>query len=161
MKTVWEGYKDYHRLIDLLWVTTVVTLSFTVLKDHWPLERAASDTTVYASIATIAGALLGFAITSISVLIAFLGGDEFKWLREDPEYESLFKDFKEAIILFSVTTVVSLVALLLNDKDSETRNFVMLGAALWLALLSSITLMHAMRILWLAIKAHGVASRDD
>lgn len=151
-----------HSSVDFLGTVAIVVLAFTILRGYWPVEEAARDPVVFASIATIAGTLLGFAVTAISVLIAFLGGDEFEWLRSNPDYDTLFGDFKKATILFGITTILALVSLLLvNDKNTELRAIVLLAVTLWLTLMAGVTLAHALRILWLAIKAHSMAARDQ
>lgn len=158
---MWGFYKQSHRLIDAIWTTGLTVVVFTIFRSYWPVEAASQDTAVYGAIATIAGALLGFAITAISVQIAFLNGPEFSELRSNPDYIQLFADFKLAIILFGVTTIVALVALLINEKDAQLRGFVMLSLTLWLTFLSGVTMAHALRILWLAIRAHSNANRDQ
>jgi len=116
---------------------------------------------VYATIATISGALLGFAITSISVQLAFLGGNEFEAVRKNPEYLRLFSDFKWAIFLFGITTLVALVGLMFKNPEEEITGLVLLSTMLWFSILSAAKLAHALRILWLAAGAHGMASRDQ
>ena len=161
MNKVWLWYKNYsHSWLDFIWTAAVIVVCFTVLDRYWPVEIASQDRTVYASIATIAGTLLGFAITAISVLIAFWGGEDFEWLRKHPDYARLFGDFKRAVLLFGSTTMLSVVALLISETNEEVRGQVLLGLVLWLSLLSGVTLLHAVRILWLAIRVHSMASRD-
>lgn len=161
MSKMWNWYKTYsHKWFDVMWTAAVVVLCFTVLRPYWPVDTASQDTAIFASIATIAGTLLGFSITSISVLIVFLGGDEFDWLRNRPDYEQLFADFKRAVFLFGLTTVAAVIALLINDQGEAFRSMALLGFVLWLSLLSGITLVHAMRILSLAIKAHSMVSKN-
>lgn len=81
-----------------------------LLKDN----RAAT----YSSIASIAGSLLGFVITAVSIIAAFGGLPKFEILHRSPQYDAIFRVFFDSIYWLAATTVLSLVGLVVDSDKS-------------------------------------------
>jgi len=114
--------------------------------------------TLFATIAGLSGTLLGFAITSIAILIGLFQSPEFGPLRKNSAYGSLFSDYKFAIVLLAATTLFALGAAV--AAAARFCSPIILGVALGMVAWSSVTMFHAVEILWLAIRTHVRAEQD-
>jgi hypothetical protein len=73
---------------------------------------------LYTAVAAIYGALLGFLITSISIVITAVQSPRFDAIREGQSYGALWRSFFSAIRYLGTATVLS-IACLLVDTDSH------------------------------------------
>ena len=71
---------------------------------------------VYRTTATIAGSMLGFSITSTSVIVAVSSREGLRTVRESGQYQTLWKTLLQTVWGFAGLTVVSIVCLVF-DKD--------------------------------------------
>ncbi len=104
----------------------VVAILFTILFVLWAEFLSGKNTVnviltnnrseIYGTIAAIFGALLGFIITSISIVIGYISDERFKLLREGKYYYQLWGVFKSTIEALALATIISLVGLIL-DRD--------------------------------------------
>lgn len=81
---------------------------------------------VYGAFASTAGALLGFSITALAILIALPSSETVKALREFAGWRTLFELLLAAIVLLGILLVLSLVAL---TTDVATHTHEALAAA--------------------------------
>jgi hypothetical protein len=79
---------------------------------------------VYGALASIFGALLGFAITAVSVVLGFSSTERLSVIRESQHYSTLWKVFTAAIRTLGLATVATLVALVL-DRDASPMRIVL------------------------------------
>ena len=161
MKTVskvWDTYLRKHRNDFILLCSVSVVLIAAWELNYLGGESAKKSVTLYATIAGLSGTLLGFAITAITLLIGLFRADEFGPLRRNEDYGSLFYDYKLAIILLGITTLFALGATI--AAAARVYSTIIVGLAIGLVGLSSLTMAHAARILWLAIKTHASAEQD-
>ncbi|HET6497567.1 MAG TPA: hypothetical protein VFH17_00735, partial [Coriobacteriia bacterium] len=86
---------------------------WTVIQSVLTDNRAA----FYGAVASIAGALLGFLITTVALLQGIVAAEGFRRLRASDQYPTLWKVFHLAIRVLALTCAVSLVALLI-DRDA-------------------------------------------
>ncbi len=155
----WDKYLRNHRIVDFM----LLCLGSIALIMAWEFEclggeSATRSVTLFATIAGLSGTLLGFAITSIAILIGLFQSPEFGPLRKGDNYESVFKDYKLAIVLLAATTLFSLGATVATA--ARVYSPIIAGVVLGLAGWSSVTMAHAAEILWLAIKTHAMAEQD-
>lgn len=153
------AYRRNHRIVD----TIAVSLASIALIVAWELEliggtRASRSVTLFATIAGLAGTLLGFAITSLAILIGLFQSREFGPLRKNKQYGAIFTDYKFAIVLLALTTLVALGATV--AASSRVYSPIILGSVVGLVGWSSVTMAHAVEILWLAIKTHARAEQE-
>ncbi len=72
---------------------------------------------LYTIIATIAGTLLGFIITSISIIVAFTESDKLEILRESDHYTTLFNIYFNTIKILAITTIVAVIGIIDNSGN--------------------------------------------
>ncbi|MFZ7133118.1 MAG: hypothetical protein ACOWWR_12230 [Eubacteriales bacterium] len=90
------------------------------LIDPW-LNSIRKD--LYVTIASIAGALLGFAITAISIAIAFMNQERFEIIRKSKHHHTLYQVFFAAIKYLAITTVASIIGLII-DRDNNPQHWI-------------------------------------
>ena len=155
----WSAYQCNYRVVDFV-LLCIISIALIVA---WGLDYVGGDAakksvTLFAAIAGLAGTLLGFAITSLAILIGLFQSPEFGPLRKNDNYGSLFDDYKFAILLLATTTLFALGATV--AAAAHIYSPIILGATLGLVGWSSVTMAHAVEILWLAIKTHASAEQD-
>ena len=156
---MWGIYLCYHRRVDFFAVLGVfASLTIAWQFDCMGGESAKTSVALFAAIAGLSGTLLGFAITSLALLIGLFQSAEFGPLRKNQDYGSVFADYKLAIVVLAITTLFALGATV--AAAARLYNSLILAAALGLVVWSSITMAHAAEILWLAIKTHTNAEQD-
>ena len=126
--------------------------------DLWHVDSATQSVTLFATMAGLSGTLLGFAITSLAILIGLFQSPEFVPLRKNDNYGSIFSDYKLAIILLAATTLVALGATV--AAAARVYSPIILGVTIGLVAWSAVTMAHAVEVLWLAIKTHAKAEQD-
>ena len=104
-------------------------------------QRAA----VYGTTASIAGALLGFIIATVAIILGFSAGDSFTVLRESAYYKDLWRTLKSTIKMLALATLAAVVALLV-DRDAAPNAPAML-VCFGFAVLSIIRLARSIWIL--------------
>lgn len=155
----WDTYQRIHRAVDFAVVFTVsVALIVAWEFDFLNGDTAKRSVTLFATAAGLAGTLLGFAITSLAILLGLFQSPEFGPLRKNDHYGSVFTDYKLAIVLLAVTTLFALGATV--AASARVYSPIILGVALGMAGWSSVTMAHAVEVLWLAIKTHTRAEQD-
>lgn len=97
-----------------------------------------SRSAVYSTLASVTGALLGFVLTAVSIVLGFSSMRQMAVLRESPHYKTLYRIYFEATAFLSGTTVSALVALVL-DRDRDP-------VPLWLYLTLTFTLLSMVRV---------------
>ena len=88
-----------------------------ILEDTLTGNRGA----IYGALASIFGSLLGFAITAVSIMVAFSTNDRLTVVRESKPYPTLWKVFTATIRTLGFATVVALFGLIL-DRDNHPMN---------------------------------------
>ena len=160
MKTArraWHQYQQRHRVVDPL-VLVAIALGLTMGWDCAAWESATRSVALYAAIAGVAGTLLGFVITTMALLLGLLPQAEFRALRRHRDYGAVFAEPKFAVGVLGVTTLFALGATV--AAAAQVHNLLILGFTLGLVGWSSAAVMHATRILWLAVRIHVNAERD-
>lgn len=88
---------------------------------------------LYATIASVSGALLGFIITSVSIVIVFLQSEKLELLKKSKNYPTLYRVFTMAIKYLGFTVAMALMGIFV-DKDSHPQAWavylILLGAVL-------------------------------
>lgn len=81
---------------------------------------AGTRQTFFASLAATTGALLGFAITGLTILLALGGGDRMTWLLKQPAFRMQSRAlFTTAIAALGFATAVFLLLIVVaTDKDA-------------------------------------------
>jgi len=98
---------------------------------------------LYGTLASIFGALLGFAITAMSLALPFAASAKLAVVRDSKHYKKLWRTFMVAINALGLATVTSLLGLL-TDRGQEPASLV-LYANVFSATLSSVRIW---RVVW-------------
>lgn len=73
-------------------------------------------TSLYPVIATISGALLGFVITGVSILIAFSESDRLRLLKKTKQFRNIFNVYFRAIYYLAITTIISVLGIIIDSN---------------------------------------------
>lgn len=114
-----------------------------------------SRSEVYSVLASICGSLFGFVIAATSIILGLSGRGQLAVVRESPSYQDLWKVLFSAIKFLGITTIVTVVALVLDDKASP--NFWVTHATIILLL---IVLFRLWRCIWVLEKTIKLVSGE-
>lgn len=88
---------------------------------------------IYSTLASVFGALLGFMISAVSILLTITTIPLLQGLHRSAHYKDLWRAYHHGILALALGTVVSVVALIW-DKDASPRWFLVDACALASAL---------------------------
>lgn len=108
----------------------------------------------YATLAAVAGSLLGFILTAVSIIAAFGQTPRFDTIRNSPVYQDIFDVYIHTTHLLAVTTVWAMVALVL-DTD-ETRYW---AVSLVSFALVALSVVRVWRCIWALEKFVKIATK--
>jgi hypothetical protein len=72
---------------------------------------------IYGALASIAGSLLGFSITTVSIVMGFIQVPQLQMLRESRHHQTLYAVFFSTIKYLALAVALPLLALLI-DRDN-------------------------------------------
>ena len=143
-----RGTYNRHFLDAELLLSGVICLFFIYLINRtWSSETIrgwifANKREIYPLVATIAGTLLGFVITGVSIIIAFSGSEKLGLLRKSAHYMTVFTIYFSTMKFLALTTIVAVSGIVVDDKWA-IRIFYLL---LWSVIVSSFRIW---RCLWI------------
>lgn len=76
---------------------------------------------VYGALASIFGSLLGFVITTFSIILGFAGSERLEVLRGSAHYLTLWSVYKSAVRVLAVTTLAALAGLVFDRETAHNR----------------------------------------
>ena len=150
MKTLPRWWRE-HFLVAEIGLAILVALGFMLWVENFhgsvvvEVMLRQNRGAIYGTMATIFGSLLGFVITTVSVILSFSASDRLAIVRESKHYTMLWKVFVSAIKVLGLTTLAALVGLLL-DRDT-TPNRLVFHAFVFLALLAALRLARCVWVL--------------
>jgi hypothetical protein len=154
MLTIWR--RHFTRLE--FWLALAVSAGLVSVDrfvgDH-PISGLLDDNrgSVYAVMVTLWGALLGFAITAVSIVFAFLGEARLKLIRESGHYADLWAIFVRGVRALAFATVAALAALLFDRDRPHDSAVVMFYILVFASLLAAL---RVWRIVWVLEKLVGI-----
>ncbi len=101
-------------------------------------------TNIYITTATIAGSLLGFSVTTTSIMLGFSSSDRLSVVRGSAHYPVLWKTFFQAIQYLGCLTVTSLLCLIW-DRDSAPVSWLVFPFFMFFGL----SVVRLARVLWI------------
>ena len=156
-------------LITEFWTAVVITLAFSLWiewsgSDH-VIEKVLKDNrgAVYGTIASILGALLGFVITTLALILTLSSHERLTLLTESPHYQTLWDVFTSTIRWLAIATAVVLLALMV-DRESRPVPWIQYAAfgSLTLAMFRlGITLWFLEHVVRLITKPSKARSADE
>ncbi len=81
-------------------------------------------TAVYETLATIAGSLLGFVITVLSIIIGYSTNVKFDFLKQTDHYKTLWAVLMKTIWALSLATGYMIIGLVF-DHDNSTHDIIL------------------------------------
>lgn len=119
VKTIyWNNLKLFNLIIAIVFVFAIHQILKSSLS---PIELNKLIVTiinsVYPIIATISGTLLGFIITSVSIIVTFTESEKIKLLKETGYYDKLFKIYFDTIKSLAITTLISIIGIVSNSEN--------------------------------------------
>ncbi len=118
---------------------------------------SASRTSLYITLAAVAGALLGFFITAISILLSLLAtpSPRLKLLFGDGRADFMVPTFFAAIRAAGLLTILSVILLLVDNRPQISSWWCAI-----LLLVSVVICARTLRLIWLLRKLTKVASAE-
>lgn len=98
----------------------------------------------YSAVASIAGSLLGFVITAVSIIAAFAGMPRFSMLRNAAQFTAIFHVFFDAIYWLAAATTIALVALVFDTDKSPVASLSLMSLVIF-----GITTARVWRCVWI------------
>jgi hypothetical protein len=159
-----SGVTDFYNR-NFLWLELVIAALTAILfcvcvefcwtRDEFAEFLKGSRQTVYASIVSLAGSLLGFVIATIPIILGFGQMNRLKIVRESGHYQQIFHIFFQAIQWLSAAIFGAIFAIMF-DKDTHPRAFVTYGMVfLFLAVV-----VRVFRCVWVLKKITLIATKD-
>jgi hypothetical protein len=99
---------------------------------------------LYGTMASIFGSLLGFVITTTSIVLGFSTSDNLAIVRQSAHYPMLWKAFSKTTMALAITTLVALLCLLVDRDDAPVFWLVVL-----LVLFTVLSLLRISRTIWI------------
>ncbi len=93
---------------------------------------AGNRATLYGTLATLAGTLLGFIIATLTIFVAVVPDVRLERVRRSAQYPTLWRTLTSTIRWLGVGTLVGLACLLLDRDSGPTRWLELLGLFVWL-----------------------------
>ena len=147
MKAIWDGH---FLLIDFL-LALGLTLSFFAWINHYnglayicPL-LAENRPAIYGTLTSTFGSILGFIITSFSIIIGYLSSPRFNFFKKTKHSETLSSLWLQTISILGLATIASLAGLII-DRDDQPF-YPILYIVLFLILLSTFRVYSCLKVL--------------
>lgn len=85
---------------------------------------AESRGVIYSTLAALFGSMLGFVITSVSIILGYANNEKLEIVRESRYYPTIWTVFKSTIKILAVATLLALLGLI-ADKDAQPLDFIL------------------------------------
>ena len=76
--------------------------------------------TLYGTLASVCGSLLGFVVTAVSIIFSLLPRRVFRVLIDSGHHQTLFNIFFNSVLFLALATIWALVGVLFDTKISPT-----------------------------------------
>lgn len=112
---------------NFLWLEFGVAVLLTALFVAWYYTRAGADQIaalltnrgdVYGALAGVSGALLGFVITAVSIVLGYTDNDRLQIVLRSPNGPVLWNVFRSTMKVLAAATIAALLALIFDRQGS-------------------------------------------
>ncbi|MBI5946330.1 MAG: hypothetical protein HY864_18370 [Chloroflexi bacterium] len=124
VKEFWEAH-----FLPLEFLVSILTMAGFIIWGEFYAGRGVMDSllegnrsAVYGALSAIFGALLGFVITAVSIVLGYVASDKLTLVRESPHYEDLWRVYKAAMRSLAVATIAGLLGLIF-DREARPMPF--------------------------------------
>ena len=156
--------KSFQRNLDL-----IVSLLIVFIFASWTLTHRGkkdllnlldgSHATIYTTLATVDGALLGFMITASSIILGHLANEKFADFKKDVHYKTFWNTVTSSIKLLGLNTCLSVLALIF-DRNTNPEIF-LTDLVFGVTLLTIWRLFKAMRLMKLLLDIELIPSNQS
>jgi hypothetical protein len=154
IKDFWEAhFLTLEFLLAGIFALLIILWSEIIDRGYFLNSILTSRTDLYGTLSTIQGSLLGFSITAVSIIIGYASNPKLEIVKKSKHYPDLWNVFKSAMIILTISTVLSLVGLIF---DRENRTF---NVLLYLNLFTTILSFFRMgRCIWVLVNIIKIVS---
>jgi len=124
IKEFWEAH-----FLPLEFFVSILTMAGFIIwgefySGRWVMDSLleGNRSAVYGALSAIFGALLGFVITAVSIVLGYVASDKLTLVRESPHYEDLWRVYKAAMRSLAVATIAGLLGLIF-DREARPMPF--------------------------------------
>ncbi len=147
-----ENYRRHFLGSEFIISIVAVVVVFIIFKKflHPELLQLLDDACpgLYTAIAAIAGSMLGFVLTGISILLAFSSSEKLAELKQARHYKEIYTVYISAIKYLAVTTIFGLLALILhNSKNPQWLILLVFYCNLWAVVISGLRIWRCVWVL--------------
>lgn len=156
MRKLWCSMKKFYRVhflgVELILTLILLALSVMLTAKYIGLDVVQNNlngtrTSLYGTIAAVAGAMLGFVITGLSVLLTTNNNEQMERLRKSKHYKKIFVIFFSTSKYLGLLLITSLVSLVLDKDDSPIITLTLISISL-----SVIVGIRLLRCIWVLEK---------
>ncbi len=108
--------------------------------------------TLYGTLAALAGAMLGFVITGLSVLLTTNSTEQIGMLKKSKHYKTIFKIFFSTSKYLGLLLIISLISLVFDKDDKPIM--VLTTVTVWLSILVGLRLLRCIWVLEKIVSLH-------
>ena len=113
-------------------------------------------TNIYGTTAGITGALLGFSLTGMSIVLSFTSSPRLTLLRDSQHYPTLWRTFAQATRYLGGLTVTALVCLAWDRESAQLPWFV-----IPFSLFVGLSMVRLLRVIWIIERIVGIISKSQ
>ena len=140
-----RNYRRHFQIWDFVFSVLISAIIIYVFENRLRSLLIGIRPQVYSTIASLAGAFLGFVLATVSIVLLAAESPNLELVKRSPHYKTLYKQFFSSIFWFFILTFSSLIALIF-DKRSDPNEW-MTYAVLWLTVLCAFRLGKAVQLL--------------
>lgn len=127
MRKLWCLMKKFYRVhflgVELLLTLILLSVFIYLTANHIGFDVVQNSlkgtrTTLYGTLAAVAGAMLGFVITGLSVLLTTNNNEQMERLRKSKHYKTIFVIFFSTSKYLGLLLITSLISLVMDKDDS-------------------------------------------
>lgn len=121
MASIVDTYHKYFLEVEFLISGVICLLSILLMNYVWSSQAInkwifSNKDEIYPLVATIAGTLLGFVITGVSILIAFSESERLKLLKQASQFKTIFTIYFSTMKFLAMTTIVAVSGIVIDDR---------------------------------------------
>lgn len=153
----WQRNFLWYELAAAVVIGGIITIWGFYFDGNHSIDRLLGDgrSDVYSVLSSICGSLFGFVIAATSIILGLSGRDRLAVIRESPAYSDLWKVLFSAIRFLGIATIVSVIALVVDDKQAP--NFWIVHTTIVLLL---IVFFRVWRCIWVLEKTISLVSGE-
>ena len=103
-----------------------------------------SRDSIYESLATIHGTLLGFIITTVSIIIGYSTNEKLEIIVENDNYRDLWTTFTDTIKFLAVATLIAIISLIVDN--SGIINWILFSLSIYSTLIVVVRIYRCIQI---------------